>query len=379
MAPPIHGGMQSAEQKVTERPGGAKVPSIPERILRYGGNRMSHRYFKLVSTYEDRDNWVKKEFLEGRARFGWSPPGADLTGLGNNPRGADLWPEDVRWAWWYSNFLVRRLRVGDRVVVQTKRPIREFLVGEIIEPGYSYDGGEPDFNHVLKVQPLTTDPVSVNSKLVPEFLKHDLSKRGRYYEIYPKRSIFALDELVEEVRKQGPQVARVERPERDSFDRAREAAKAELIRIISDTWRRTGFEKFVADLLGRLPYVEVKELSDTRKGWDMLIQLTNPISGEVLFDQVPVQCKNYEHRVDDGRPIDDLVRCVKNCESSLALLVIMGDLTDEFRARVSRAAADSAKEHGREIVFEIIDQDRIAELYASTMVLDDMVLSAPKG
>jgi len=77
--------------------------------------------------------------------------------------------------------------------------MREFLLGKVVEPRYDYDGGEDDFNRILHVQPLVPAPIPANSALVPEFLKHDLSKRVRYYEIYPERLLSALDQLVEKV------------------------------------------------------------------------------------------------------------------------------------------------------------------------------------
>lgn len=332
---------------------------------------MNHRYFKLVATFEGREQWVTDEFLDGRARYGWSPPGANLTGLSNNPRGYEQWPEEDWWAWPYSKFLVNRLQIGDRIVAQTSRPIREFLIGEIVDPGYSFDGEQEDFNHILNIRPLVRAPISVNAKAVPEFLKHDLSKRGRYYEIYPERSKEALDELVNIV-SEGSEDLTAVRTKQDTSDKARESAKSRLVEVIRNSWPAAKFEEFCADLLGNLPYVQVKEKPDRGKGWDMLVQFFSPITGEILLDEVPVQCKNYSGPVRDQRPIHDLVRSVKNLKnSSLALLLIMGDLTDEFNRKLSDAAARTSRELDRDIAFQVVDQDRIAELYASTMLAND--------
>jgi hypothetical protein len=62
-------------------------------------------------------------------------------------------------------------------------------------------------------------------------------------------------------------------------------------------------------------------------------------------------------------PIEDLERCIRNTDGTLALLFIMGDLTDEFRGNLQKRQETLSRELGREITFELIDQDRIAELY----------------
>jgi|SRR5690625_3735475 len=331
---------------------------------------MPSRYFKLLSTYESKEDWIVAEFLAGRARYGWSPPGADLRDFRRGVKPWQDWPEDIRWAWSPSQFLIRRIQVGDRIVVQTRQPLREFLIGEVIEPGYDFDGSHDDFNHILHVKPLVSKPVSVNSSLVPEFLKHDLSKRGRYYEIYPEHSIRALDELIAKGRT-APLELTKPRSHRDSFDRAREQARSHLAEVINTVWPAGQFEGFCEDLLKRLPYVEVKEWSDRGKGWDMLVQFINPITGAILMDEVPVQCKNYTGKVLTLEPIDDLERCACNSDATHIMLLIMGDLTEQYHQQVIERAAKVSKELGREVIFEVVDQDRIAEMYAATLGLDD--------
>ena len=144
------------------------------------------RYFKLVCLSDPA--WLVGEFRNGRARFGWSPPGTDLREIRKKEWGT--WSEEQRVAWTYTKFLLERVRPGDRIVVQLEQPLERFLIGEVIEPGYEFSPGTlDDFNHVLNVRPLTTDPLPVNSKDVSGALKHDLSKRGQYYEIYPERSL----------------------------------------------------------------------------------------------------------------------------------------------------------------------------------------------
>lgn len=144
------------------------------------------RYFKLVSLSDPA--WIVGEFGEGRARFGWSAPGTDLRRIKALP--LEEWSPEQRVTWRYTKFLLERVSLGDRVVVQPEQPMERFLVGEVIAPGYAFAPGTlPDFNHLLHVRPLTPAPIPVNSSAVSAALKHDLSKRGQYYEVYPQPSI----------------------------------------------------------------------------------------------------------------------------------------------------------------------------------------------
>lgn len=54
------------------------------------------------------------------------------------------------------------------------------------------------------------------------------------------------------------------------------------------------------------------------------------------------------------------------------MLLIMGDLTEEYHQQIVERAAKLSEELQREIVFEVVDQDRIAEMYASTLGFDSI-------
>jgi len=154
------------------------------------------RYFKLVCLHDD-PAFLLPEFRAGRARFGWSPPGTDLREIQKRQWTART-DQDKR-TWRYTKFLIEKVVPGDRVVIQMEQPIEKLVIGEVIEPGYDFAPGNlKDFNHLLHVRPLTNDPIPVNSKDVSLALKHDLSKRGQYYEVYPESSVQELDRLAEQ-------------------------------------------------------------------------------------------------------------------------------------------------------------------------------------
>jgi hypothetical protein len=320
------------------------------------------RYFKLVCLHHD-PNWYAEEFHAGRARFGWSGPGSDLREIQKKDWATRS--NDERVTWTYTKFLIDRIVPSDRVVIQTDQPLRSFLIGEVVPPGYAFSPGNlDDFNNVLHVKPLTTEPIPVNSKAVTAALKHDLSKRGQYYEIYPEASIRELDELVDQVAA-GALDLKSSRTDEDTLDHTLRDAKRQIVREISRKWPGKDFERFCEILCREVDYIEVKERRDTGQGWDLLVRIINPLTQTILLDDVPVQCKNFVGKVISQQPIDDLDRCIRNSISHVAYLFILGHLSEDFIRALQRRKEELEKELGRPIFFEIVGEDRIADLYAT--------------
>ena len=315
------------------------------------------RHFKLVALHKP--DWLASEFKAGRLRFGWSWPGTDLRILREK---AEL-SADERISWRYTKFLTERLRSGDRVVCQFDQPLREFWIGEVLDEGYEFDSTtQDDFNHILHIEPLTKRSVSTTSAIVPASLRHDLTKRGHYYEIYPENSVRELERIVED-RLWQTSSADETRTEEDEFVEARLKLQHYIIKSVSNRWKEKDFESFCGRLCEEIPHVEVKAKQDTKEGWDLLIRIMNPVTGAILLDDVPVQCKNYQGLVDDSRPIEDLERCVRNSGSHIAYLFILGELIDDFPHLIDQAAERLSEELKKPVKFVVVDQDRIADLY----------------
>lgn len=318
-----------------------------------------NRFFKLLCEPEDPD-WYLSEFLNGRARFGWSGPNSDLQILRNTSN--ENCTEEQLLSWSRTKFLIERIQCGHGLVIQIGRPIKSFLVAEVISPGYEFKPGNlDDFNHVLNIRPLTKKPIPVNSKSVSESLKHDLSKRGHYYEIYPEGSVSELIELIRQS-EEGLIDYSSTRTDEDTLDATLQRIKKQSASEISRQWPAAKFEIFVSKLFQKIDYVEVKSHCDSGLGWDILIRILNPITNEVFLDDVPVQCKNFTSKVNTFSPIDDLERAIRNSNSSLAYLVILGDLTVAFLEEFNLRQEKLKKELKREVRFELITEDRIAEL-----------------
>lgn len=234
-------------------------------------------------------------------------------------------------------------------------------------PGYDFTPGDlDDFNHLLHVTPLTSEPIPVNLKEVSLALKHDLSKRGKYYEIWSKESIAELDRLVQKSIDKTLDFHSV-RTEQITHDQVSQLVKNQIIELVSRNWPAKNFETFCAMLCKKINYIDVKEAKDSHKGWDLLIRIFNPLTGKILLDDIPVQCKNFTGLVSNTSPIDDLTRCIKNSGGDLAFLFILGTLTPEFQKHLQERQEQLSMELNRQITFEVIDQVRIAELYARHM------------
>lgn len=324
------------------------------------------RYFKLVSL--NNPQWILDEFLEGRVRFGWSPANSDLRRIQCKDPSTRTDQERVTWS--YTKFLLERIVPGDRVVVQPEQPIERFVIGEVIQPGYSSTPGTlEDFNHVLHVSPLSLTPIPINAKDVTESLKHDLSKRGHRYEIYPETSLRTLDALVEWAGTPKLDLTAV-RADNDTLDRTVQSVRQKIATELSEQWRAKNFEKLCATLCNSIDYIEVKEQRDRGRGWDLLLRIINPVTQTILLDDVPVQCKNFTGAVTTTTPVDDLERCIRNSATSIAFLFILGDLTEEFLAAFRQRQEILQRELERPIIFELVDQDRIADLYVNYMKLN---------
>lgn len=321
------------------------------------------RYFKFNVFREGKANWIHQQVLNGKAHFGWSWPGMDLRKLQNSAQFND----EEKECWRYTKFLINRIQIGDRLIIQTERPLRRFLIAEVTGP-YGFLGSEDDFNHYRECRAITEDYIASDAEFVPAWVRHDLSKRGQYYQIYREATIQHFDSLIEQQlwKSTSTQIKRTvglekERMELDVIEKT--------IDIISTRWPGKALETFAKELFEKIPGIAVVPNSgDIGKGWDFLINILDPLSDEYLHENVPVQCKNYIGDVDTEDPIHDLVRSFRNSESTIAYLFILGNLTDEFNQKLDNAEVALKSDLHRDVKSRTIDQDAIAKLYMKYMI-----------
>jgi hypothetical protein len=202
-------------------------------------------------------------------------------------------------------------------------------------------------------------------------LRHDLSKRGHYYRIYSDHSADALDTICTHG------VATGRRGDADDLADTSEAVTRSVINQIRRRWPAKAFERFSGWLFDRVPGVEVSKTQDSGKGWDLLIRVRDPLSGDILFDEVPVQCKNFTGLVTDPGPIEDLVRAVRNADSPLAYLAILGKIDDEYRRRIAVAEEQLTTEMGKPVRFFVLDEATLAQMYlAAVSTVSEEMLEA---
>ncbi|MDZ5781886.1 restriction endonuclease [Marinococcus luteus] len=324
------------------------------------------RYFKFVATREAEEEWMFDEALKGRARFGWGPPGSDLKKISSKPKNKRTSEEKVVWK--QAQFLLKRLEVGDRLIIQHKRPLRKFLIAEVTG-NYHSTNTEEDFNHYVECELISKEYIPIESEVVSQSLRHHLSKRGRYYEIYDEGASEELNQIVEQIKLENSRIYKINK-KTEKMDKDLESLEEVIIKDIRTRmvakWPSFSFENFVAEVIENMPGVEVKLHKDSKKGWDLTIRIldpTDPSGQTILHDDVPVQCKNYEGKVTDFTPIDDLVRCVKNTESDLAYLFIMGELSSEFKNEFERRIQETNDELEKNVAWRIVDEEQMARMY----------------
>ena len=324
-------------------------------------------YFKLNAFREDKPDWIHQQVLKGKAHFGWSEPGMDLRTLQKKLEMEKPLNEAEKQCWRMTQFLINRIRPGDRLIIQTERPLRRFLLAEVTG-SYGFLGSEDDFNHYLECKAITEDYIPIDSAIIPAWVRHDLSKRGQYYRIIPEATIKHFDSLIGQALWKKP-AAEKKRTVGLEKERMEIDVLEKIIAIIRTRWPGTQLEIFAKELFEKTPGVEVVAGSgDVGKGWDFLINIRDPLSDKFLHEVVPVQCKNYSGDVATSLPIDDLKRSLHNSESTIAYLVILGNLTDEFNQDLDDAEDALKSDLGRDATFRTIDQDEIAKLYMKYMI-----------
>jgi hypothetical protein len=65
------------------------------------------------------------------------------------------------------------------------------------------------------------------------------------------------------------------------------------------------------------------------------------------------------------------VRSIRHTKSPVAYLFILGDLTDGFRSELERRRHSLELELEMPVSFELVEQDRIAELYSALIARNE--------
>ena len=323
---------------------------------------MNYNYYKLVSLYDEDKDWLLQEYQSGRVRYGWSGLGSDLRKIDKLKKQNKALTDSQDITWRYTQFLYNRLKIGDRLVLQFQKPLKNILIAEITGDYYFADPPDKDFNHIIPCKPLTSKPISVNSKVISQSLKHNLSKRGNYYRIYPEWAIKELNEIIEKKLWENNALLQV-RSIDDEEANTNKSIIENTINIISNKWPGKSFENFISIFLKRVSGIEVSEIKDVKKGWDLLIRIMDPLSNEILQDEIPAQCKNYTGEVKTDIPLEDLKRCADNSSSPYIYLFILGNIDNNYLGKIEELEQELSKKHNRKISIKVVTQDIIAEIY----------------
>jgi hypothetical protein len=328
-------------------------------------------WYKFVCNNEGNIAWMVNELKDGRLRYGWSPPGSNLiklAGMTWEDRekltiGNDDWSESGNYIYSQSKFLLHRIKPNDLVVIQLTQPIEDFYICKVTGE-YEYAENENyDFNHVLPCELFNTNPIPIYSRIVSNSLRHALTKRGKYYGIYPEDAIRELNEIVNNKSWLNEDLKEITDHEYEMFNTGNKLIQ-DTIRLIQNNWQSKYFESIAKEIFESIEHIEVKQDWDSGKGWDLLLTMRDPLTDEILMDDIPVQCKNYRGDVDTEKPFDDMRRCFENIEGvSIGYIAIIGDLTDNFRKMHRDKEKEISAAVNREISIRLIDQEQIAKLY----------------
>ncbi|WP_147803295.1 hypothetical protein [Alkalicoccus halolimnae] len=325
------------------------------------------RYFKYVAMNEGNEDWMYEELQNGRARFGWSGPGSNLRKI--KAKDIENRSREEKVIWRYTQFLIQRLELGDRLVVQLERPLRKFLIVEVTGDYKSTDPKQKDFNHYVECRLITDDFINVESKAVSQSLRHHLSKRGQYYLIYDQDAQAELEKISQQAILKDKTFYENNQNDRSTefeINRMNEDTLQRTYESISQKWPSAYFEKFVADLINSTYGMEVFNQGDTKQGWDLTMRILDPMDHKsLLHDDVPVQCKNYQGDVIGTRPIDDLERCTANSDSPIVYLFILGNLTEQFNKEFNERL--EIQKNKRYVEWKIVGQNQIAQMYLNSI------------
>jgi hypothetical protein len=327
-------------------------------------------WFKLLAINEGKEDWMLEELKKGNLRYGWSPRGSNLRVLDTHNweeldkiiLKAPDWEATGSVIYRRGAFLINRITSGDKIVVQFFYSSDEYYLFEVTD-GYVYSNPEYDeFNHILKGKLINEKPLLKYSQILSNILRHDLSKRGRYYQIYSTDSCQELERII----KNEAWNATVDKKFMETeYDRMNEDIITNTIDRIHIRWPSKQFECFIINLLKKIDGIEIKTDRDSYQGWDLTISIRDKLTGELLYDDVPVQCKNYGGDVNSEKPIEDLERCVKNSNKSVSIfyLFIIGNLTEFFYKKLNESEIRMKNEYKRDISYKVVDQIQIARLY----------------
>ena len=225
-------------------------------------------------------------------------------------------------------------------------------------------GEKDDFNHIFHVKLASQKPIPIDLKEISPSLRHDISKRtvrGKY-QIYPEETVAELSRLWEKL-VNGTFDWSSKRTEAHTFEEMQDELTRVVISNISRRWKSKNFEVFCEKLCDATENIEVVSRSDTGGGWDLLIKVIDPLTGNILREDVPVQCKNYTGEVKDFTAIEDLGRCIENTKKDIAYLFILGELSQDFHLELKRKREQLCQKLGTNIILEIVGQTQIAHLY----------------
>lgn len=291
---------------------------------------------------EDWNERIFDSLTRGKGRFGWSYVNADLRELKNRieESGWDSLSDDEKNC--YQEFLLRLEE--DDYVVYINLPVWGECTVARVTGGYSWVGGDDDFNHRFDVCRESVRSFNRNDARVTPALSARLKLQGRWWTIHVENDFRRLLEALE---------TEVPAPRTSETSLAYLSEQIQpLLEDISHKISRTHpnreLEPLVEKIFQSVPGVRaVKRQGGARDhGADLIVDFEfGSIPGLVHRDTLVVQVKSFEGEIHNTRAIEDIRRAFQQYEhANQGLIVSTGTIPGEnFRQELDKLQEDTGK------------------------------------
>ncbi len=291
------------------------------------------------------EEWNERIFdslTRGKGRFGWSYVNADLRELKNRieESGWDSLSDDEKNC--YQEFLLRLEE--DDYVVYINLPVWGECTVARVTGGYSWVGGDDDFNHRFDVCRESVRSFNRNDARVTPALSARLKLQGRWWTIHVEDDFRRLLEALETE-------APAPRTSETSLAYLSEQIQPLLEDIshkISRTHPNRNLEPLVEKVFQSVPGVRAvkRQGGAGDHGADLIVDFEfGSIPGLVHRDTLVVQVKSFEGEIHNTRAIEDIRRAFQQYEHANQGLIVSTGTTpgENFRQELDKLQEDTGK------------------------------------
>ena len=264
----------------------------------------------------------------GKSRFGWSWEDEHNLELKNN------------WSDQHSRQLfLLNIKEGDWIV-HINMPkwgwcVAAKVIGQYkFDEGITFENGGRDFRHFFEIDVGSIVEFVRRHKAIDT--RVNLKPRGRYHRVY------AVEEFHQSMKdiKNGKEIT--ENREQHHLWKGTNEFLERISHMIHETHKGKKLERFLADVFGRIPGVEVQENGSgwgTDHGADLILTVKVTVGESIDFDyKIVVQVKSYEGEVVSKTAVRQIKTAVNEYKADAGMIITTGKRTKTLEKAVSDAA-----------------------------------------